>query len=264
MNTKTGSNKPLHRRIALLTSSAIVGALSLLCVSAMLSGCAKTVQNQPSVIGKALGEKPVVPAATGFLGSDYARLQPGQEGQALLVYIDQTAQWRSYNKILLEPVQFWDGENSSVPPADQQMLADYFHNVIKKDLEAKNFTLVDQAAPRVIRLQVAIINAAAATPGLRTVSVLVPQIRVINAVQSLGTGSYAFVGGAEVALKATDSQTGTLLAAAIDQRKGGSSLTNVTVFKWGDAENVMDFWAEKITARFGELRSTGGTANTSH
>ena len=166
--------------------------LSLLAVTTLLSfalsiaGCAQTVQEQPSAVGKALGESPTLPAPSGFLGSDYNKLQPGKEGQALLVYVDPNASWKTYNKVLLEPVQFWDSESSSVSTADQQMLANYFFNAIKKELQAKGFVLVDQAGPGVIRAQIAIINASAATPGLRTVSVIVPQARVINILQSLG------------------------------------------------------------------------------
>jgi hypothetical protein len=37
----------------------------------------------------------------------------------------------------------------------------------------------------VLELQVALVNADAATPGLRSVTVVIPQLRVINAAQSL-------------------------------------------------------------------------------
>lgn len=45
-----------------------------------------------------------------------------------------------------------------------------------------------------MQLQVALTNAAAATPGLRTVSVIIPQACILNSGQSLATGSYAFAG----------------------------------------------------------------------
>lgn len=242
-----------------LAWSLAIGAIVFL--GATISGCAKTVQEEPSAFGKAMGQTPTVPAPTGFLGSDYSKLQAGQEGQALLTYVAPNVQWRSYTKVLLEPVQFWDGEESEVPASDQQMLAEYFYNKVHEDLEKQNFTFTDDAGAGVVRLQIALVNASSATPGLRSVSVLVPQARILNSLQSLATGSYAFVGGAEAALKATDSQNGQLLAAAMDQRKGGMALSNVAVFKWGDAQNVMDFWAEKIAARMSELRNSGGGAS---
>jgi hypothetical protein len=63
------------------------------------------------------------------------------------------------------------------------------------------------------------------------------------------TGTYLFVGSAQGALKVNDSTSGQLLAAAVDKRVGGASITNVTVFQWGDAENAMDYWGKLIDER---------------
>lgn len=225
-------------------------------LAALLCGCSQTVQSQPSVIGKAMGEQAPVPAANGFLGSDYSLLQPGKEGQALLIYVNPAVTWSNYSKIMIEPVEFWDSANSSVSPADQQMLTAYFYNQLKENLQ-KNFTLVDQPGPGVIVLRVALINAEGATPGLRSISVVIPQARVLNGVQSLATGSYAFVGGAEADIKVTDGATGQLLAASADKRQGGMAISSAAQWKWGDAENVMNYWAEKIAQRAEELKTTG-------
>ena len=90
-----------------------------------------------------------------------------------MVYINPNAQWSQYNKIMLEPVEFWDNANSAVSPSNQHMLTAYFYNQLKNDLE-KNFVLVDQGGPGVLLIQVALVNASAVTPGLRSVSVVVP------------------------------------------------------------------------------------------
>jgi len=79
-------------------------------------------------------------------------------------------------------------------------------------------------------------------------------LKIINVAQSMVTGSYAFVGSAEAEMKLTDSVTGELLAAALDKRAGGASIKNATSFKWGDAQNAMDYWAEKIDARLLQLQ----------
>jgi Protein of unknown function (DUF3313) len=223
----------------------------------VIFGCSETSKPGPDVIQRIEGQSTVVPAATGFLGSDYSLLKPGLADQAALVYINPNVQWSQYDKIMLEPVEFWDGENSSISPEDQHMLTSYFYNQLKTDLQ-KNFTLVDQGGPGVMVLQVALINAKAATPVMRSVSLVVPQIRLANALQSMATGSYAFVGSAEAAGKVTDSQSGQLLAAAIDQREGGTSIKAAAQWQWGDAESAMNLWAEKTSARLASFRS--GTA----
>lgn len=216
----------------------------------LVSGCSQTVESQPSVVKQIESGQP---AMSGFFGSDISLLQPGKEGQAAMVYINPNAQWSKYNKILLEPVEFWDAANSSVSPSDQHMLTAYFYNALKETLQ-KHFTLVDQGGPGVLTLQVALTNVTGATPGLRSVSVVVPQVRILTGIASLATGSYAFVGSAEAEMKLIDSATGELLAAAIDKRAGGMALSSAVQWKWGDAQNAMNYWAQKITNRLLEAQ----------
>ena len=229
-----------------------VGILSL----GVFSSCSQTVESKPAVTeGGQLS-----PAVSGFFGDSYSLLQTGKQGQAAMVYVNPNAQWKQYDKILLEPVEFWDSPDTTVSPADQHMLTAYFYDQLKTDLE-RDFTIVDQAGTGVIVLQVAITNATTATPGLRSVSVVIPQARVLNGLQSLATGSYAFVGSAEGEMKVTDALTGQLLAAAIDKREGGIALSAAAQWQWGDAENAMNYWAHKISARLLELQGRSPSPN---
>ncbi len=240
-------------RYRILTASA-----ALLLLGGFAAGCAQTVESQPEVVKQVESAQPPA-AVTGFFGQEASLLQPGKEGQAAMVYFNPDAQWSKYNKILLEPVEFWDSANSSVPPSEQLTLTAYTYNQLKENLQ-KNFTLVDQGGPGVLQLQVALVNAEAATPGLRSVSVVVPQLRVVNAAQSLATGSYAFVGSAEAEMKATDSATGQFLAGAIDKRAGGIALSSAAQWKWGDAENAIDYWAKRVSDRLLELQGRAPAA----
>jgi hypothetical protein len=232
------------------TLAAALGTLLLL----LLPACSTTVESQPEA-AKAVEAGGQLPAAvTGFLGADASKLTPGPQGGAALVWVNPDAQWKSYDKILLEPVQFWAADDSKVSATDQQTLTTYFYNSLQINLQ-KSFTLVDQPGPGVIKLQVALMDATTATPGLRSVSVVVPQARILNLAQSMATDSYAFVGSAEAEMKATDSASGELLAEAVDQRAGGMGLKGAASFKWGDAQNAMDYWAERIPQRFQELKA---------
>jgi hypothetical protein len=186
--------------------------------------------------------------AAQFLGSDASLLQPGAQGQADYVYINPNVQWSNYKKVLLKPVEFWDTPDSSVSPDDQKMLTSYFYNSLQQNLQ-KSFTLVDQPGPGVITVAVAIINAQATTPGLRSVSLIIPQARILNYTQSLATGHAAFAGSAEAAFKATDSSTGQLLAESVDKRYGGMAVAEAAQIQWGDAEAAMDYWSQKIAQR---------------
>jgi hypothetical protein len=82
---------------------------------------------------------------------------------------------------------------------------------------------------------------------------------VINAPQSLATGSYAFVGFAEAEMKATDAGTGQLLAGANDKR--GAALLSVRRHQLGDAQNAMNYWSQRIATRLLELQGRSTAAH---
>src|SRR5262249_50290608 len=144
-------------------------------LSMMIAGCSQTVAEKPAMVQQI--ESGQTSAANGFFGDKISLLKPGKEGEAAMLYIDPSVDWKKYDKIMLEPVEFWDSDNSSVSPADQHMLTAYFYNKLKETLQ-KNFTLVDQGGPGVLVIQVALVNASSATPGLRSVSVAIPQLRI--------------------------------------------------------------------------------------
>jgi len=235
-----------------LRMTGIVTLLSLMAgvvgLSTFVTGCASSTQGQVALQQENPAGQNAPTAAAQFLGSDAELLKPGGEGQAAYVYINPNVQWSSYKKVLLKPVEFWDTADSGVSPDDQKMLSSYFYNSLRGHLQ-KNFTLVDQPGPGVITVAVAIVNAEGSTPGLRSVSLVIPQARVINYAQSLATGHAAFAGSAEAAFKATDSTTGQLLAESVDKRVGGMAIKQAVQVKWGDAETAMDYWAQKIAER---------------
>jgi hypothetical protein len=231
---------------------AVLATLAVVTTSNSLSGCAKTVESN-SAVAQEIESGQIPPAASQFFGNDATLLQPGKEGQAALVYFNPNAKWNSYTKILLRPVEYWDVSDSATPANDEQVLVTYFYNHLKETLQ-KNFTMVDQPGPGVLVLYVALINATGATPVLRSISVVVPQAKILNAAQSLATGSYAFVGSAEAEMKAVDGSTGEFLAGAVDQRSGGLAMSSAAQWQWGDAENAMNYWSDRMSTRLLELQ----------
>src|SRR5712672_3838103 len=68
---------------------------------------------------------------SGFL-LDYSELREGTGDQAKMVYIDPAADWKSYDKIMIDPVQLWDSDEpdsplGKLPKETQQMLVDYLY-----------------------------------------------------------------------------------------------------------------------------------------
>ena len=92
----------------------------------------------------------------------------------------------------------------------------------------------------------AMTDADAATPVLRSISMIVPQAHMLANLEYLATGSLPFVGRAESEVKVTDSMTGKLLGAAVDERLGGGNIETGFQWEWGDAENAIDNWCERL------------------
>jgi len=248
-----------HRNMKLAT-----GLLSATLAGWLLASCSQTAAPQPNIIERAQGETPAPPPPTGFLGNDYSLMTPPTEGsdqQAMLRYLNPSASWNSYSKIMIAPVTFWAADDSKVSAADQQALCNYMYNTLVKDL-GKNFAIVDQPGPGVMKLSVALTDATSAVPVLRSISVVVPQARALSLIKMAATGTYAFVGSAQGAGKLNDSVSGQLLAAWADKRVGGTAVKNVVVFQWGDAQNAIDYWANGLDQKlvsFG-VQQTSSTA----
>lgn len=207
-----------------------------------LGGCAVTEKTPTSDVRK-----------SGFL-RDYSELKPGTKDQATLVYFAPNVDWNQYDSVLIEPVSMWTGADSKISAQDGQTLTAYYYNVLKENL-SKNLKIATEPGPHVMTLRVALTDATTATPGLRTVSVIVPQARLLGAVKNMATGTYAFVGSAQSEGEVLDSVSGRRLAAAVDGRSGGLSIKNADVWQWGDAEQAMNFWAQRTDQRLMELKS---------
>ncbi len=219
-----------------------------LALAVLVVGCSVTQKEKPELTG---GHCAIIPPQI------CSQMVPGTSEQAGLHYITYGVQWNQYTKVMIDPVTLWSGEEATLSASDSQMLCNYFFNALVKALGAK-VQLGNEAGPGVMRLQAAIMGAETATPVLRSISMLVPQARVLGTLKYAATGTYPFVGGAQGEILATDSVSGRVLGAAVDRRVGGGSMQNVAVWQWGDAENAMDKWAELTATRMQELQAGKG------
>jgi hypothetical protein len=229
-----------------ISGKLLIGAVGL---ALLVGGCAKTYQVQGDV------EK------TGFLVDAYPLLKPGKEGEANLVYLNPEARWKTYDKIMLDPVTVWLGKDAVakdtgvVPPDDVRALANLAYQKVSEQL-AKDYTLVQESGPDVMRLSTALTDVEHGMPFLDAVSTIHPVTHIVSEGKKLASGTHSFVGGASVEVKLVDSQTGKLLGAGIDRRAGGKTLTKGFGY-WADVENILDYWAAKLRWRLCKQR--GGT-----
>jgi hypothetical protein len=212
----------------------IVGLWAL----ALLGGCAASQQARNV-------------ETSGFLGDDYALLREGGADEALLVYRNPDADWARYDKIKLDPVTIWAGEGSAFEDfskPDRQELADTLYTMLVEEL-SQDSQMVDELGPGVLHVQVAITDAQTSNPALDTISSVVPQALLLSQAKGLVTGKPGFVGEASVEAKATDGQTGELLAAGVDRRVGGKSVTGAPTDSWDDVREAYRYWAQQLRYR---------------
>ena len=231
--------------------NSVSSVLLAIALGGLIAGCAQTAAPDPNIVQRVEGQQPAPPPPTGFLGKDYSLLQAGPAGSgqlAMLAYTNASANFTSFNKIMIAPVTYWADDDSKLPLNEQQILCNYAHSVLVQTF-SKNFTVVDDPGPGVAKLTAALTDATSATPVLRTISIVVPQAHALNLIKAGLTGTYAFVGSATGEAKLTDSMTGQLLAAWADQRFGTAAVKNAGVWEWGDADHAMNYWASALNQR---------------
>jgi hypothetical protein len=213
-------------------------SIALASAAMLLAGCAASQQARDV-------------QQSGFLGEGYELLRPGEEGEALLVYRNPDAPWRSYDKVKLDPVTIWAGEGSEFEEFSQpqrQELADTLYTMVAEEL-SQDFEMVDEPGPGVLQVQVAITDAQTSNPAMDTISTILPQALLLSQAKGLVTGKPGFVGEASVEVRATDGQTGDLVAAAVDRRVGGKSVSGAPTDSWDDVREAYRYWAKQLRYR---------------
>jgi hypothetical protein len=105
-----------------------------------------------------------------------------------------------------------------------------------------------------MKLEIAITETEASDPTMDTFTSIIPQTRLLTGIKGYTAGGKpGFVGAASVEMRLTDSQSGTLLAAAIDRRAGTKNISGATN-EWGDIEEAYTFWSKKMRWRLCTLR----------
>jgi len=210
----------------------------LMIMVAGIAGCAQTEQAKTV-------------ETTGFLG-DYSILQPGKEGEALLVYKNLQADFSIYQAVYVDPVIVLISKKSTVPQEELNRLA--------SDLRAKviwklkqDFLVVPKIIPDALRIELALTEAEPSDVGMDIVSTIIPPAGMVSGAKGMATGTRAFVGRASIEAKLTDGNTGTLLMAAADRRVGGRSLDG-SMDSWDDVHQAFEYWADKLSQRLQEWR----------
>jgi hypothetical protein len=245
MNTTTTAIKQGGFRLIKPLAGALLGALLL----TSPTGCSTTHQVRGT------------PEESGFLG-DYSLLHAGTGDQAKLVYFNPAADWPSYTKVYIEPIELWKSDDTNSPMGklsgeDQQLLVNYFHTALSNAL-SKDYTIVDHAGPGVLVVHAALTEAKKSRPVSNLVSSVVPIGIGLSLVKRVVFGTGLGVGECQCEAQLLDGQSGLVLAEAVDRRAGTKALRTKFDGTLGDVKLCLDYWSTRLNFKLEQLRAHSG------
>jgi len=183
-------------------------------------------------------------------------LQPGQSGQVDQVYISPSANWRSYSKMMLDPVTIWSGPGANfdnASPKTQKALADAFYSAVY-NAASQRCQMVREPGPGTMRWRVALVDASSANPFLNTLSTFEPHVKLADMLAGVvfDGGVAYWVGQATAEGYAKDATTGALLWEGQDSRAGTKAFMRDTLNSWVDVDNAFKAWADQFAQRLSD------------
>ena len=192
----------------------------------------------------------------GFLPNP-SLLNPGGAGQPDLAYRSPTANFASYNKVILEPVAIWappDSPLNTVPVEQRQAAANAFYSDLYNAL-SRRCQMVTAPSPGTMRMRFALVDAKIPNSAVNTVATYTPYASTAYSLASLAfnNGVGYFAGTATAEGYATDATNGGLLWEAVDKRGGTTAVVENTLNNWNDIDHAFKAWSEQLASRMQEL-----------
>lgn len=197
--------------------------------------------------GVAYAKKAIKPVYTGFLG-DYPTFKPGPKHGADHVYIKEGADFKAYDKVMMDEVVFYfkkDAEYKGIHPDEINQLSNAFHEAMVEALGSA-YPLVEEPGPGVLRIRVALTEVVPSKPALNTITAIVPIGLAISIIKKGATGTHTYVGGASMEAELLDALTNERLGAAIDTKSAEKYKIKKGMSKWGHAKDAFEFWAKRL------------------
>lgn len=195
-------------------------------------------------------DKPV--EYSGFL-SDYSKLQPAKDREGILIFMNKTADYSGYTKIMFEPVQVYLTPNpdyKGVQPDALKRMTDGFLDSFRRHLTPA-YQLVHEPGPDVLRVRTAITGVQMVSPAVG-VTDFIP----VKALYNLGrkaAGEAPQVVEITAEMEVLDAD-GKSLVLAVATRKGEKTLKQGDQITWEEMQAITDYWAKGFRQRIDQLR----------
>jgi hypothetical protein len=187
---------------------------------------------------------------SGFLGGPtvYKQLKPGPKDGVKLLWLNPKNDPTKYNKLMVDSVVFFLADKAQykgIDPQEMKELADEFNKQILAAL--KDWTIVAEPGPGVLRIRIAITNIHPSNPGTAAVTSVVPVGIGVSVVKKGASGGWVGSGQTATECVVIDTETNEVLGLAVDQRKAEFEQR---FSKWGSANDAFKFWAARLAGYF--------------
>jgi len=214
------------------------------------------------------------PEYSGFLG-DYSLLQPRPDSQLIYNYVYEKpgTDFTAYNTFLIDAVTVFpskDADFKGINANDLSLLQKYFQDALVKALTENNgYQVVQEPGPGVVRIRAAFTDLVPVNPVMNTATTIIPQARLLSGVIGAATGSNLYVGQVGIEAEFLEAQSNERLA-AVASKQAGKKYIPLTGRKfdptstWGQVEQAMDYWAQKLRTRVDQLHGKAAASGESN
>ena len=187
---------------------------------------------------------------SGFL-TDYSLLKEDPEGLVQWMYFKDGVNFQAYDKIIMEHATFFVKEDAGYKGIQTDELSELAQNLHKAFLGTlgRTYSFTNEPGPRTMRLRLAITDLVPGKPVSGTMTTIIPFGLAASFIKKAATGSHIGMGQVSGEAELVDSQTGEILAAAVDKKVGQKHKVGKTFTKWGQVEAIFNDWAENFSKR---------------
>jgi hypothetical protein len=196
------------------------------------------------------------PVNSGFL-PDYSKLQPAADREGVRSWVNRSADYRQYSKIMFHPtvVVVTPGPDyKGVQPDALKRMTDNFAEAFKSAL-APAYQIVNEPGPDVLQVRLAITGVQPVAPGLNPTDLL--PIKAVFNIGRAAAGKSPQVAEMSAEMEVLDG-AGKPVAAAVATRKGDKTLNQGENVTWKHLEAITAYWARSFRERLDELRAGTG------
>ncbi len=212
-----------------------VDRLAVLALCAALAGCAS-----------------VTPVAySGVASSSYLAPNPSDTSGHVPYRYATAVDWRSYNKIIVEPVVVYRGRDQQfgdMSEEDKVALARYMQTRFSEKLLSR-YTLASRPAPGTLRMRLTLTGAATTTPVLGTLSRFDIAGAVYNGVQTARDGEGLMTGSVIYTVEIFDAPSSRLLGAFVSKQYPSPYNIKASIGKLAAAQAGIDKGADALMAQ---------------